>query len=78
MALFGNAVGDIAFDELNVALSGHALVKSVLKPDAWKLFRNIDSDYVPAYKAMSNTGLGTEVATGTVGAAEALDIQYGD
>ena len=45
-AIFGEDWGDIAYGAADVGTSVHGATKLVLKPDAWKLFRHIPSDYV--------------------------------
>ncbi|MGY1447011.1 DUF4225 domain-containing protein [Pseudomonas chlororaphis] len=60
--LFGGALeGDMAYGTADLGLSAYGVGKMVLKPDAWRLFRYIRTDYVRAYKATSNSALSFEV-----------------
>ena len=76
-ALFGGGAGNLTIDVTNIVTSGAGLVRPVLSPGAWKLFRHIPSDYVPAYRTATGTGLGAEVFAGTAGATQTLDRYYG-
>jgi hypothetical protein len=54
------SAGDLAYSAVDIGTSVYGLTRSVVKPGTWKLFRNISSDYVPAFKAMTGTELVTE------------------
>lgn len=45
--------GNIAYGSLDLAMSAYGLNRLVLKPDAWRLFRYVRTDYVRAYKTMT-------------------------
>lgn len=47
--------GDIAYGAVDLGMSAYSVGRLVLKPDAWRLFRYIRTDYVRAYK---NTSVG--------------------
>lgn len=53
--------GNIAYGVADLGLSAYVLGRSVLKPDAWRLFRYIRTDYVRAYKNMGAKSLGLEI-----------------
>lgn len=60
--LGGNARhADIAYSAVDLTLSAGAAFKYGLKPDAWKLFRYIQEDYIIGWKTMSAAGLSTEL-----------------
>lgn len=60
-AALGSA-GDLAYSAFNISSSVYGLTRSVLQPGTWNLFRNISSDYVPAWKGMTGTELAVEAA----------------
>jgi hypothetical protein len=45
--------GNMAYGALDITMSVYGVTRSVLKPDAWRLFRYIKTDYIKAYKATS-------------------------
>ncbi|WP_444886553.1 DUF4225 domain-containing protein [Microbulbifer sp. JMSA008] len=49
--------GDLAFGFVDVGMSIGGATRLVLKPNSWKLFRNIRSDYVRSYSQSSSSGL---------------------
>ncbi len=58
---YSSVHGDLAYGVVDVGTSFHGITKMVLKPDAWKLFRHIPSDYtrtVAAGPLMMNAGTG--------------------
>ncbi|MGY2231275.1 DUF4225 domain-containing protein [Pseudomonas tolaasii] len=54
---------NIAYGSVDIGLSAYSAVRHVLKPDAWRLFRYIPTDYIRAYKTMTPTTMGIEVYT---------------
>lgn len=67
-----DVAGNLALDATNIVTSGTGLVTSVVRPGQWKLFRHVSSDYVPAYKAMTKTGLATTTVTASASAAATI------
>lgn len=59
------AEGNIAYGVTDIALSGYSLYRKVPGPDAWRLFRYIDSDYVHAYTLSKTTTLGIGILSDT-------------
>lgn len=49
--------GNIAYWMTDMGLAGYGLARSVLKPDAWKLFHTIPADFTPAYKLAGRAAL---------------------
>ncbi|MHC8392023.1 DUF4225 domain-containing protein [Pseudomonas sp. MDT2-39-1] len=49
--------GNIAYGSLDIGMSVYGLTRTVLKPDAWRLFRYIKTDYIRAYKTMAPQAL---------------------
>lgn len=49
--------GNIAYGSLDITSSVYGLTRAVLKPDAWRLFRYIKTDYFRAYKAAAPQAL---------------------
>lgn len=53
--------GDLVYAGVDIALSGYGLAKHVLKPDAWRLFHFINTDFLQGYQTMTRPALGLEV-----------------
>jgi len=49
--------GNIAYDSMDIGLSVYGLNRLVLRPDAWRLFRYVRTDYVRAYRTMTPKAL---------------------
>ena len=50
---YGAREGNMAYGSADLAMSVYGVTKLVLKPDAWRLFRYIRTDYVRAYRNTS-------------------------
>lgn len=55
--------GDIAYGTVDLGLSAYGAGRMVLKPDAWRLFRYIRTDYQRNYMGATKLALATEVIT---------------
>jgi len=55
--------GNIAYGTADIATSVYGLFRHTLKPDAWRLFRYIKTDYVRAYSNMGPSSLTLEAHT---------------
>lgn len=53
--------GNMAYGAVDLGLSFYGLGRLVMKPDAWRLWRYMDSDKVRAYQDASKYSLGLEV-----------------
>lgn len=49
--------GNIAYGSLDIGMSVYGLNRLVLRPDAWRLFRYVRTDYVRAYRTMTPKAL---------------------
>lgn len=49
--------GNMAYGTADLGLSAYAVGRMVLKPDAWRLFRYIKTDYARSYKIMGSRAL---------------------
>lgn len=58
---FDPRIGSMVYGGVDLALSGYGALRHVLKPDAWRLFRYINTDFIRSYKTMSGTALGFEM-----------------
>ena len=58
--------GDMAYGALDLGLSAYGLGRLVLKPDAWRLFRYVRTDYVRGYEDASKAALSFEVLSNGV------------
>jgi hypothetical protein len=61
---YGKTEGDIAYGLADIATSLYGTFRNTLKPDAWRLYRYIETDYIRAYKSTSNWILGFDAASG--------------
>jgi hypothetical protein len=59
----GAREGNIAYGAADLGLAVYGLGRLVLKPDAWRLFRYIRTDYVRSYKHIGAGALGFEIYT---------------
>ena len=57
----GEREGNIAYGAIDLGLSAYALGRYILKPDAWRLFRYVKTDYVRSYKGMGAGAMGFEI-----------------
>lgn len=53
----GKLEGDMAYGTVDLGLSVYGVGRMVLKPDAWRLFRYMSTDYIRSYKAMGSGAL---------------------
>ena len=56
----------MAYGTVDLGLSVYGLGRLVLKPDAWRLFRYVHSDYVRGYENSSKTALTLEAASDAI------------
>lgn len=57
----GEFEGDMAYGAADLGLSAYGVGRLVLKPDAWRLFRYVRSDYARGYEEASRAALFIEV-----------------
>ncbi|MGX1126696.1 DUF4225 domain-containing protein [Pseudomonas sp. HLS-6 TE3448] len=60
---YGHLEGNIAYGSADLGLSAYALGRYVLKPDAWRLFRYIRTDYMRSYNGMGTGAMAFEAYT---------------
>ncbi|MGY2258975.1 DUF4225 domain-containing protein [Pseudomonas sp. SDO55104_S430] len=53
----GALEGNMAYGAVDLGLSVYGAGRMVLKPDAWRLYRYINTDYIRSYKAMGSSAL---------------------
>lgn len=53
--------GDMAYGAVDLGLSAYGVSRLVLKPDSWRLFRYVRTDYVRMYERSSKAALSFEV-----------------
>lgn len=58
---FDPRIGREAYTGMDIALSAYGLFKLTLKPDAWRLYRYIDSDYTNYFRTISKAALALKV-----------------
>ncbi|AZE61884.1 MULTISPECIES: DUF4225 domain-containing protein [Pseudomonas] len=62
----GEREANMAYGAVDIGLSIYSTVRHIYKPDAWRLFRYLDSDRIRAYKTMTPTSLAAEAATDAI------------
>ncbi len=62
----GELEGNIAFGTVDIGMSGYGLTRLALRPDAWRLFRYVKTDYVRAHNLTSKKALAMEAAASGV------------
>lgn len=54
---YSDSVGLIAYSTMDISLSFYGLARHVIKPDSFRIYRYLPSDFVRNYKTMSNNAL---------------------
>ena len=72
---FTAAQGDLVYGGIDLVLSGYGLTRNILKPDAWRLFKSINSDYIRGFRAMPPTSLLIEIGVDGLTIKSAYDSQ---
>jgi hypothetical protein len=60
----GRTGGNVAYGMIDIGTSLFGAFRNTLKPDAWRLYRYIETDYARAYKFTSRWVLGFDAASG--------------
>lgn len=68
-------MGVLAYNFMSIGLSGYGMARMVLKPDAWRLFRHIPTDYVRNIKTMGYGSLAIEGTGNTLSVKAINDSQ---
>lgn len=63
---FKGDTGRIAFSSVDLLLSGYGLARMVLKPDSWRLYRYLPSDFVRSLKITGAPSLALEAVGDTI------------
>ena len=58
---FDKETGELAYTSMDLLLSGYGMARLVIKPDSYRLFRHLRTDYVRGIKHMTRFDLGVEV-----------------
>lgn len=72
---FDAKTGSIAYSSMDIALSGYGLARSVLKPNAYRLFTFMPSDFVRNYKNMSVPALTIEAMGDVLSIRSAINAE---
>lgn len=62
----GSFEGDMAYGAVDVGMSVYGAGRLLVRPEAWRLFRYVHSDYVRAYKTSRISTLATDAISGTL------------
>jgi hypothetical protein len=71
---FDKKAGMMAYNLVGIGLSGYGMARLVLKPDTWRLFRYIPSDYVRNIKTMGYGSLAIEGTSNIISIKAINDI----
>lgn len=52
----GDCEADVAYGVVDLTSSAYGIGKMVLKPDSWRLFRYVNTDYVRGYQQATRGG----------------------
>lgn len=67
------ALGDKGYGVVDLAMSGYGAMRLVLKPDSWRLFRYIRTDYIRGYQKMGPGSKAAEIGAGALTLDQLLD-----
>lgn len=65
----GAVEGDMTYGAVDLGMSAYGVGRLILKPDAWRLFRYVRTDYVRGYENSSKAALTFEVVSDTATAS---------
>ncbi|UVH52916.1 DUF4225 domain-containing protein [Pseudomonas sp. CBSPBW29] len=54
----GERDANMAYGSVDIGLSVYGVTRRVLKPDAWRLFRYLNTDKIRAYKTIGSNFIG--------------------
>ncbi|CNE00827.1 putative inner membrane protein [Yersinia rohdei] len=57
---FDKKAGVLVYNFMSIGLSGYGMARMVLKPESWRLFRYISSDYIRNIKTLGYGNLAIE------------------
>lgn len=60
---YSEDTADIVYGSVDIALSGYGLASNTVRPNAWRLYRHIESDFVRGWKQMGTLPLFYETAS---------------
>lgn len=63
---YGEREANMAYGSVDIGLSVYSGARHVLRPDAWRLFRYLDTDRIRAYKLMKPGTLGAEAVINSI------------
>jgi len=63
---YGEREANMAYGSVDIGLSVYSGARHVLKPDAWRLFRYLDTDRIRVYKLMKPGTLGAEAVINSI------------
>lgn len=58
---FDQKTGELAYSVVDLGLSAYGMGRLIIKPESWRLFRHLPTDYVRGVKEMSRFDLGVEI-----------------
>ena len=58
---FDHKTGVLAYSIMDLGLSAYGMGRLIIKPESWRLYRYLMSDYVRGIKEMSRFDLGVEI-----------------
>jgi hypothetical protein len=58
---FDQKTGELTYSVMDLGLSAYGMGRLIIKPESWRLFRHLPTDYVRGIKEMSRFDLGVEI-----------------
>ena len=58
---FDQKTGELAYSIMDLGLSAYGMGRLIIKPESWRLFKYLPTDYVRGVKEMSRFDLGVEI-----------------
>ncbi|MBH1928752.1 DUF4225 domain-containing protein [Serratia rubidaea] len=57
---YSNNTADKIYGSVDLVLSGYGMARQIVRPDSWRLYRYINSDYIRGWQQMGMAGLALE------------------
>ncbi|CAE1147334.1 DUF4225 domain-containing protein [Serratia sp. Tan611] len=74
---YNSQVADTVYGSVDLALSGYGMVRQIVRPDARRLFRYIQSDYIRGWRQLGAIPLGAEIVGDAITGYTIYDINKG-
>jgi len=72
---FDEKTGELAYTIMDLGLSAYGMSRLIVKPEIWRLFRHLPTDYIRGIKQMSRFDLGVEIYNDSMAIKTLLDTE---